>query len=239
MNIETKNNCTEIAFSQANEIKIKSVTLWGTKEGLLEFFDQKNMMKTREYFKKRDKNLKSGIFLLIKEDKSFAYIVIWPGKMTYQYQKLDEPQKDLLLSLVRIGLSLSDNSVICLTKIQQNEFDFQALKNINNKWAYKPTIGEVTINKNDYDFFNLNEDIEIEMDSEEINENMNIIKLNGSSIFLSSQLLDNSNVEIYSNTPEQKINFNEENVLIDKNINYRPKSLYNFLRKYSCFSELI
>ena len=46
MNIETKNNCTEIAFSQANEIKIKSVTLWGRNEGLLEFFDKKNMMKT-------------------------------------------------------------------------------------------------------------------------------------------------------------------------------------------------
>jgi len=45
------------------------------------------------------------------------------------------------------------------------------------------------------------------MDSEEINENMNIIKLNGSSIFLSSQLLDNSNVEIYSNIPEQKNKF--------------------------------
>ncbi len=41
---------------------------------------------------------------------------------------MDQPQKSLLLSLVRIGLFLSDNSVICLSEKQINEFDYYAIE---------------------------------------------------------------------------------------------------------------
>ena len=148
MKIDSEDNCSKINFDQANDIKLNTVTLWGTKEGLFEFFEKKKMYKTMEYLNdEKNKNL-SGIILSIKEDRSFAYIIVWPGKMSYIYKQLDEPQKGLLLSLVRIGFSLSDNSVICLSEQQINEFDYKAIKELNNLNAYKLTVGEVKFNDN-------------------------------------------------------------------------------------------
>lgn len=125
MNINNEENCSKIDFGKANEIKLNIITLWGTKEGLFEFFEKNKMLKTLEYFK--DKN-DSGIILAIKDDKYLAYIIIWPGKLEYNYRHMDQPQKSLLLSLVRIGLFLSDNSVICLSEKQINEFDYYAIE---------------------------------------------------------------------------------------------------------------
>ena len=72
-------------------------------------------------FKNKGNDL-GGIYLLINEKKNFAYVLIWPGKMKYFYRRLEEPKKDLLLSLVRMGFSLSDNNIICLTEKQDKEF---------------------------------------------------------------------------------------------------------------------
>ena len=111
MGIDHKENCKIINFEQANKINLKVSSIWGSTESLFEFFQTKKMINSIEYFKKKT-NTSGGIYLLIKEDKSFGYIVIWPGKMKYLYKTLEEPQKDLLLSLVRIGISLSDNNII-------------------------------------------------------------------------------------------------------------------------------
>ena len=237
MNIDTKDNCSEIDFDQAKKIKLKSVTLWGTKEGLYEFFDNKKMYNITNYFKNGDTKLNSGIFLLIKEDKSFAYIVIWPGKMSYFYTKFDEPQKDLLLSLVRIGFSLSDNNVICLTEKQQNEFDFQSIKEFNYEGSYTPTVGKVEFNRNGDDYFKIDKDIEIKLNLDEKNKNIKIIQTNKSSVFISYQEEENINRQIFSNVPSYNINFNEENVIFDKEINLPPFELYTFMQKFQCFKE--
>ena len=68
----------------------------------------KNILET---FKKIGNDL-GGIYLLINEKKTFAYILIWPGKMKYFYKRIEEPKRDLLLSLVRMGFSISDNNII-------------------------------------------------------------------------------------------------------------------------------
>ena len=121
MGIENKDNCSEINFAQASKMNLKISTLWGSKDALFEFFENKKMKNVLEYFKET-KNDSEGIYLLIKDDKSFAYNLIWPGKMSYLYKKLDEPQKDLLLSLARIGFSLSNDNIICLSEKQKNEY---------------------------------------------------------------------------------------------------------------------
>ena len=151
MDINNENNCAKINFDQADKIKLKSATLWGTKEGLFEFFEERKMKRTIEYFK--DEKIGSGVVLVIKEDKSFAYIIIWPGKMSYLYKEYDEPQKSLLLTLLRIGFSLSNDYIFCLSKEQRNEFDFQGINELYNANAFKITIGEVKFNDNNNDFF--------------------------------------------------------------------------------------
>jgi hypothetical protein len=45
--------------------------------------------------------------------------------MKYFYRRLEDPQNDLLLSLVRRGFSLSDNIIICLSEKQNKEFQIE------------------------------------------------------------------------------------------------------------------
>ena len=40
MKINSEDNCSKIDFDQANEIKLKTLCLWGTKEGLLDFLNK-------------------------------------------------------------------------------------------------------------------------------------------------------------------------------------------------------
>ena len=239
MKIDSEDNCSKINFDQANDIKLKTVTLWGTKEGLFEFFEKKKMYKTLEYLKdEKNKNL-SGIILSIKEDRSFAYIIVWPGKMSYIYKQLDEPQKGLLLSLVRIGFSLSDNSVICLSEQQMNEFDYKAIKELNNLNAYKLTVGEVKFNENN-DFLKIEDkNIEIEFASNELEGEMKDIKVNGSSVFIYIMTKDNIIYDSFNKVSYNKLDFNHENILISEDFEMNENDLYIFLKKFNCFSELL
>ena len=166
MNINNEDNCAKIDFDQADEIKLKTATIWGTKEGLFEFFEKRKMNKTKEYF--NNDKIGTGIILAIKEDKSLAYIIIWPGKMNYIYKHYDEPQKSLLLSFVRIGFSLSDNCVFCLSEKQKEEFDFESTNELYNVNAFQITIGEVKFNIDIEDYFKLENNININFDSNEI-----------------------------------------------------------------------
>ena len=176
LNIKEKLNCTEIDYDFANKIKLKVVSLWGTKEGIIDFFEKNRIMEGKNYFEEKNK-VKSGIFLLIREDKSLGYIVIWPGEMDFSYTKMDQPQKGFLLNLIRMGLHLCNDSVICLSEKQQNEFDFQAIQNFNLKSDFgAPTKGKVKIFKNKEETFKIEGDTIIE-ELGEMNENIKNIKL--------------------------------------------------------------
>ena len=222
MGIETEDNCSIIKFDQANNIKLKNVTLWGTKEGLFEFFENKKMKETIEYFKNQYIN-KSGIFLLINKDNNLAYIIIWPGNLNYMYKKLDEPQKSLLLSLVRNGFTLSNNNVICLSKKQHNEFDFQSIKEFNKKGIYKPIFEEVKFNEQTNDFFKIDKDIQIEYSINEIGGKLKFIKSNNSSIFLYVLREGKINSTLYHNKSFNTLNFEEENIILDEQLSISPE----------------
>ena len=68
--------------------------------------------------------------------------------MDFVYTKMDQPQKGFLLSLIRIGLYICNDSIICLTEKQQDEFDFQGIKKFNSKSGNEPTEGNVRIKEN-------------------------------------------------------------------------------------------
>ena len=231
MGIETEDNCSIIKFDQANNIKLKSVTLWGTKEGLFEFFENKKMKKTIEYFKNQDIN-KTGIFLLINKDNNLAYIIIWPGNLNYMYKKIDEPQKDILLSLVRNGFSLSNNNVICLSKKQHEEFDFQSIKKFNKEGIYKPIFEEVKFTEQTNDFFKIDKDIQIEYTKNERDGKLKYIKSNNSSIFLYFLTKENIQSKIYYNTSMEALNFKEENIIFDEQFSISPQKLFRLLKKF-------
>ena len=236
MGVDNKENCAFIAFDQANTMKLKSSTLWGSKDALFEFFEEKKMNSVIEFFKNKN-NDSSGIYLLIKEDKSFAYILIWPGEMKYFYRKLEEPQKNLLLSLVRMGFSLSDNIIICLSEKQKNEFDFQAISVFNSGDIYKATEGTIKSANSD-DYFKLGEDLEIK---NELNLDGKIkdFKLNNSSLFIHISTEEIKEYENYDKIPSNKINFELENIIIDPNFEFSGINLYNCFIKFNCLENLL
>ena len=237
MNIETKENCSTINYDQANNYKLKSATLWGTKDALFQFFDKRKMNKSLDFFKNKANS--SGIYLLIKEDKSFAYIVIWPGKMTYLYRRMDEPQKDLLLSLVRTGFTLSNNNIISLTEKEQNEFDFQATKYFNSGGTYKSTVGEVKFQQNSDDFFKIEDDLDIKYQKEEFGGELKEIKTNNSSVFLYISTKETINSEEFDKIPMNKLNFNIKNVCFDSDFNLSPDNLYKFLNYFDFLKNMM
>ena len=235
MGVENKDNCSEINFDQASKMNLKISTLWGSKDALFEFFENKKMINVLEYFKET-KNDSEGIYLLIKDDKSFAYNLIWPGKMSYLYKKLDEPQKDLLLSLVRIGFSLSNDNIICLSEKQKNEFDFKKIKALQNEDIFKSSDGELA-SQNVENYFKFGEDLKIIYDIQKEGK-IKKFKLNNSSIFFYFSLNENLNSDVYDKVPSKELNYKVESIILDKNFELNGSDLYNFIKEFDCLKNL-
>ena len=238
MGIENKENCKIIDFDQANKMSLKVSTILGTIDALYEFFQNKKMFDTLKYFQNINNN-NGGIYLIIKEDKSFGYIIIWPGNMKYLYKKLDEPQKDLLLSLVRMGFSLCDENIICLTEKQKDEFDFQAFKELESEDIPQATESKINffdIEKNSY--FKLGKELEIKFQFN-INEAINDFKLNDNSIFLYISSGDSLKIESFDKMPKDNLNYNIENVNIHENFELYGEELYNFVKNFKCLKDFI
>lgn len=238
MGIENKENCKIIDFDQANKMSLKVSTVLGTIDALYEFFQNKKMFDTLKYFQNIN-NKYGGIYLIIKEDKSFGYIIIWPGNMKYLYKKIDEPQKDLLLSLVRIGFSLCEENIICLTEKQKDEFDFQAFKELESEDIPQATESKINffeVENNSY--FKLGKDLEIKFQFN-INETINDFKLNDNSIFLYISSGDSLKIEPFDKMPKENLNYNIENVIINENFELDGEELYSFVKKFKCLKEFI
>lgn len=233
--ISNKENCSYIGFDEANSKQLKVSTLWGAKDALLEFFSVKNMKNIYNQFKNNN-NDSGGIYLLINEQKSFAYVVIWPGKMKYFHRRLEEPKKELLLSLVRMGFSLSDNSVICLTEKQEQEF--QITNGIESKNIYEVQEGNLKNRENENDYFQFDDELKINFENNIIGK-IKDFKLNDSSIFFYISTKEKIDSLKYENMPLDKININVKNVIINKNFNLTDSKLYNFLKHFNCLKDLI
>ena len=237
MGIDNKENCKIIDFDQANKMNLKVSTVWGTIDALYEFFKIRKMFDTLEYFKK-NKNKYGGIYLIIKEDKSFGYIIIWPGNMKYLYKKLEEPQKDLLLSLVRIGFSLCEENIICLTENQKDEFDFQGFKELESEDIPQAIESKLNIFEEETSYFKLGKDLEIKYEFNN-DEAIDDFKLNNNSIFLNISFKDSIIYHLFDKMPTESLNFNEGNIIINKNFDLKGEKFYNFIKKFKCLKNFI
>ena len=123
--IKFENECSFIDYNKAKEIKLTSFMLWGSKKSLIHFFEYNNIKVALDYFSLNENKNKTGIYICINLNKNIAFLIIWPGNLGYQYSKLDEPNDNILLTLVRYGFSLSSNSIICLSKNEVDKFNFE------------------------------------------------------------------------------------------------------------------
>ena len=161
--IEFKNDFTNVDYGKAVKIKLTSFMLWGTKDGLKKFFNEKNITLAKSYFFEGEKKeqgdffleKKTGIYLYINRNTKLAYIIIWPGNISYKYSRMDEPNDNLLLTLVRFGFSLSSNSILCLSDKEIDNFEPKGYENLENSEKQSGGFASYQLNINEKRFFSL------------------------------------------------------------------------------------
>jgi hypothetical protein len=158
--------------------------------------------------------------------------------MKYIYNKLEEPQKNLLLSLVRMGFSLSDDIIICLSEKQKNEFDFQAISILNSGDIFRATEGEIKSTNESDDYFKLGEDLEIK---NELNFDGKIkdFKLNDSSLIFYISKEEFEENEKSGEIQNNQLKIELENIIVDPNFEFIGINLYNFFIKFNCLKNLL
>ena len=142
-NIRYNDDCNEIHYEDAKTIKLASFMIWGSKEGLTKFFNENRIESINKYFSKNEK--KAGIYLGINKD-NISYLIIWPGEYSYDYSNINQPNNNLLLTLLRYGFSFSNYSILCLSDEEISNFNYIGYKIYEEKSGLKSTAGSA--NKN-------------------------------------------------------------------------------------------
>ena len=172
--------------------------LWGSKEGLEKFLKKNNIGNLFiEYMTKNDYLNKAGIYLCT--DKNIGYLIIWPGKFDYHYSKITEPNDNVLLTLIRYGFSISTNSILCFTKEELENFDYNGYEIFqdNDTAVLLTERTKLKINENKEKTFKLGKKKKISEGLNEIFKNKNIVdsKVNQNCIFFYEHQDDNINDE--------------------------------------------
>ena len=179
-NIEYKNDCHYINYSIAKKIELSSFMIWGTEKSLNIFLRENKIEKEFNDFIVNNYKKKAGIYLCVNITKNIGYLIIWPGKFSYQYSKINEPNSNILLTLVRYGFSISKNSILCLSNNEIETLEFNGYKIFQIKDSvYKTQRGRIEFNENKEKSFkigNINylEDIK---DIKELFKNKNLVGL--------------------------------------------------------------
>ena len=134
LKIKYLNDCSYIDFSKAQTIELSSYMIWGSKESLELFMKNNNFFDEFNTYMETSRNKdKQGIYLCLDTKKKIAYIIIYPGKFSYKYSKISEPNDRILLTLIRYGFSISSNSILCLTNEEINTFNIEGYKIFKDK----------------------------------------------------------------------------------------------------------
>lgn len=201
--INFQNECSYIDYNKAKEIKLLSFMLWGSRESLFYFFKNNYIKEAFDFFSEKKKE--TGIYLCININKKIGYLIIWPGNLEYQYSKLDEPNDNILLTLIRYGFSLSSNSIICLCSYEINKFDFKGYEIFEDigTSGYDTERRKIVINVIKEKIFKLGDKLMIVDGLKDILNSKKIIngKINQSNVLLFEEKGDG----IYSQKNKQKI----------------------------------
>ena len=170
--------------------------LWGSKKGLKKFLNENNIEKLFiEYMKKNDYFDKAGIYLCLNTDKNIGYLIIWPGKFSYYYQEITEPNDNILLTLIRYGFSISSNSILCFTKEELEKFDFNGYEIFqdNDSSVLLAERNKIEINENKEKTFKIGEKQFLTEGLNDIFKNKNIVdsKINQNCVFFYEHQDDN------------------------------------------------
>ena len=120
--IKSNKNTNDINYDEAFKYELSTFMLWGSKEGLKKFFEENNIKNALEYFYIKEKL--AGIYLCIEKIDKIAYLIVWPGQYEFKYSNIEEPNTNLLLTLVRYGFSFTNNSILCLSDDEINNFKY-------------------------------------------------------------------------------------------------------------------
>ena len=243
-NIDFEKDGTFIDYQKATKIKISTSMLWGTKESLEQFFIENGINNAISYFKHAEVKDKAGIYLCINKESLNALLILWPGNLDYQYTKIDEPNDNILLTLIRYGFTISSNSILCFTKDEIKKFNFDGYKifeDVDTK-AFDVERSKIIINTIKQKIFTIGEKKEIKLDAQMKFKNKitnNIINQN--CLLLYEEKENSLNTKTNINNIEDFLKFNSEyDIFFDNNFEYiKPSVFYILIRNNHLFLKEI
>ena len=228
-NIKCYNNCNYIDYNEAKEKKLSTFVLWGSKDGLELFFKENNFDKQFKKFMSDTENRnKAGIYLCININRNIGYLIIWPGKFSYKYNRIDEPSDNMLLTLVRYGFSLSPNSIICLSLDEIKNFDFKGYKIFkkNETSVYASQRNKIYINENQEKIFKIDSPKTLDENLKEKLKNKKI-----------KEIKINLNCLLFYEEIEDKVNIVERKENLNNFINHNAQILLKFNDKFDASAK--
>ena len=246
-NIKFENDCSFIDYNDADKIELSTFMLWGSKKSIKEFLKENNIENLFiEYMKNNDYLDKAGIYLCLNTDKNIGYLIIWPGKFSYYYSKITEPNDNILLTLIRYGFSISSNSILCFTKEELEKFDFNGYEIFqdNDNAVLLAERNKMEINKNKEKTFKIGK---IQYLTEGLNiifKNKNIVdsKINQNCVFFYEHQDDNIDCEEVKNGNFDELigKLTHRNIYFEDSLNIFdiPKEIfYSLIKTNPCYLE--
>jgi hypothetical protein len=241
--IKYYNNCNYIDYNEAKETKLKTFFLWGSKDGLELFFKENNFDEQfKKYMNETESENKAGIYLCININRNFGYLIIWPGKFSYKYNRIDEPSDNMLLTLVRYGFSLSPNSIICLTIDEIKNFDFKGYKIFqkNETSVYSTQKNKIIINENNEKIFkiiserSLDENLKDKLKKKKLKK----VKINLNCLLFYEEIEDKVNVVVRNENLNKFIKDNSQILFkFDDNFNISAKEFYLLIKNIPFYQQ--
>jgi len=232
--IEFQNEGTYIKYDQAFKIKTIPSMLWGTKESLKQFFKDKGINNAISFFENKTRENKAGIYLCINKETLIAFLIVWPGELNYKYSRIEEPNDNILLTLVRYGFSLAPNSILCFTDEEIKEINFEGyeiFKEINSK-GFEAERSKIVFNTIKQKSFNIGRKEKVKLNDVKF-ENKIVGKLmNQNCLLVYEEKENNSLTEDNINNIKDFLQFNSnQDIYFDDNFGYiNPIIFYHLIR---------
>ena len=229
--IDFQNEGTYINFNQAFKIKMYSSMLWGTKESIRQFFTDKGINNALTYFEKKERDKKAGIYLCINKKTLYALLIIWPGELNYKYDKIDEPNNNILLTLVRYGFSLDSNSILCFSNELIKDFNsngYEIFRETESK-GFEAERSKIVINVIKEKSFELLQKKEVKLDNDFSNKIYDK-KINQNCLLIYQKNENNLPADKKTNNIEDFLKYNSScDIYFDMRLEYIKPAIFYYI----------